>query len=112
MSYIHIKNIPINIIQEFQHTLIQAFYLTLIQACHQTLFVCVHISIILQFMHLMELHTIPIYYPYVIYISHHSVLFPPPCLQTYFILMRVLNFDLIVIVEVYMNTQVDTPADT
>ena len=67
---IHIKIILIILIQAFHNSFIQAchhisiqnFYLTLIQVSHHTLFVYVHIALLLIYMHLMQFHTIHIYY--------------------------------------------------
>ena len=61
MSYFHIKIIFIvliqachhTLIQEYHHMLIQTLNHTLIQVLHHTLFVCVYISLLILFMHLM-----------------------------------------------------------
>ena len=79
VAYFHIKIILIILIQAFHHTLIQA--------CRHTLFVRVRISLIILFIHLMELYTILVYHPLSIYIIHHTVFFPHPCHQTYLLLI-------------------------
>ena len=71
---------------------IKTILITIIQAWNHKPFFCVHIALLLLFMHPMDSHTICIYHPLSIYIFYHTVVFPPISSQTYFLLIGVLIF--------------------